>query len=105
MLVNLPAAKKVHAAIKAGARTQREIRRMTKLLEDEVCDALAHLLLTVRTIRTETDGTTRWYVLTERREVKHNESPLSFSNIRCLMPSSRFNHPSNSEAEPYLRTW
>jgi hypothetical protein len=89
MIANLRAANKVHAAVKAGARTQKEIRRMTKLLQDDVCDALAYLILTVRTIRTETDGYTRQYLPAERREVETNESPLSFSTIRALMPTSR----------------
>jgi hypothetical protein len=98
MMANLKAVKRVYAAINAGARTQREIRRKTKLLEDQVGDALAYLLLTAGTIRTETHENSRLYFPTTPRMAANahgaqrgcvNDSPLSFSTIRGLMPRTR----------------
>ena len=86
MIVNLTAAKKVHAAIKAGARTQWEIRKKTKLPEDQIGDALAHLLITARMIRTETDNSTRLYFPAVKQHGLINDSPLSFSTMQGLMP-------------------
>jgi hypothetical protein len=95
MTASLKIANRVYAAINSGARTQREIRQRTNLLEDEVGDALAYLLLTTGTIRTVTQGNSRLYfpttprtndeVTRERRETG-NDGPLSFSTIRGLMP-------------------
>jgi hypothetical protein len=98
MMANLKTADRVYAAINAGARTQREIRQKTKLLEDQVGDALAYLLLTAGTIRTVTHGSSRLYFPTTPRMVANepralrggvNDSPLSFSTIRWLMPRVR----------------
>lgn len=41
--MKLPPHEKVYLAIQRGARTQREIKRMTRLLPDLICDALASL--------------------------------------------------------------
>jgi len=56
---------RVLAAIRAGAHTQREIRRLTKLSSDEVCDALAQLLLWSRKIRTTIFAGQRHYFFNE----------------------------------------
>jgi hypothetical protein len=101
MIANLTAANKVHAAITAGARTQKEILRKTRLPEDQVADSIAYLLLTVRMIRTETDDYTRFYFPTTDRTVfsvvaeqsgSVNDTPdsaLSFSTMRGLMPRTQ----------------
>jgi hypothetical protein len=95
--MNLKVANRVYAAINGGARTQSEICQKTKLLEDQVGGALAYLLLTARTIRTETQEDSRLYFPTTPRRVANeigdqrggNDSPLSFSTIRWLMPRMR----------------
>jgi len=51
----------VREAIRCGARTQKEIAQTTKLPKDEVCDALANLLLWTREIRTDVINHTRMY--------------------------------------------
>ena len=89
MIINLTAANKVRAAIEAGARTQEEIRRKTKLAEDHVCDALAYLLLTVHAIRTASVGNTRFYFPIPQWSGEASESALSFSTMRGLMPRMR----------------
>ena len=97
-MANLKVANRVYAAINAGARTQTEILEQTKLLEDQVGDALAYLLLTAGTIRTKTRGNSRLYFPTTPCMVANvrgaqregvNDSPLSFSTIRGLMPRMR----------------
>jgi hypothetical protein len=97
-MANLKVAKRVYAAINAGARTQSEICQRTNLLEDQVGEALAYLLLTAGTIRTQTQEDSRLYFPTTPRTVANepgaqregvNDSPLSFSTIRWLMPRVR----------------
>src|SRR5207244_9071894 len=61
MLRKLSPADRVREAIRCGARTQKEIALTTKLPKDEVCDALANLLLWTREIRTDVINHTRRY--------------------------------------------
>jgi hypothetical protein len=51
MLRKLSPADRVREAIRCGADTQKEIVQVTKLPKDEVCDAIANLLLWTREIR------------------------------------------------------
>src|SRR5436190_6791375 len=59
MLRKLSPADRVREAIRCGAETQTEIVQVTKLPKDEVCDALANLLLWTREIRTDVINHTR----------------------------------------------
>src|SRR5712691_8159870 len=68
MLRKLSPADRVREAIRCGARTQKEIAQTTKLPKDEVCDALANLLLWTREIRTEVINHTRMYFVNETAE-------------------------------------
>src|SRR5215510_16302917 len=65
MLRKLSPADRVREAIRCGARTQKEIAQATKLPKDEVCDALANLLLWTREIRTDVINHTRMYFVNE----------------------------------------
>src|SRR6185436_8804607 len=68
MLRKLSPADRVREAIRCGARTQKEIAAVTKLPKDEVCDALANLLLWTREIRTQIVNHTRMYFVNEAAE-------------------------------------
>src|ERR1700694_1381508 len=68
MLRKLSPADRVREAIRCGARTQKELAQTTKLPKDEVCDALANLLLWTREIRTEVINHTRMYFVNEVAE-------------------------------------
>jgi hypothetical protein len=61
MLRKLSPSDRVREAIKLGARTQKEIAHVTRLPKDEVCDAIANLLLWTREIRTQMVNHTRMY--------------------------------------------
>lgn len=90
MIDNLTLAKEVQKAIDKGAQTLRAICRRTKRKPDQVGQALAYLLLTARTTRTEIREGSRVYlpaVPPRRGPIK--ESPLSFSVLRALMPRAR----------------
>jgi hypothetical protein len=103
MLRKLSPADRVREAIRCGARTQKHIAQVTKLPKDEVCDALANLLLWTREIRTEVISHTRMYFVNEaaeetagaRREThstrKRGRSGLesSFSSVGVLMPGRK----------------
>src|SRR5437588_8931135 len=103
MLRKLSPADRVREAIRCGAHTQKEIAQVTKLPKDEVCDALANLLLWTREIRTEVRNHTRMYfvneaaaLLAKANETAHNkpkrgESQLksSFSSVGVLMPGRK----------------
>ncbi|MDX6406776.1 MAG: hypothetical protein QOH70_4231 [Blastocatellia bacterium] len=68
MLRKLSPADRVREAIRCGARTQKEIAQVTRLPKDEVCDALANLLLWTREIRTQIVNHTRMYFVNEASE-------------------------------------
>jgi len=58
-----PQAQKVYEAIRAGARTHREIAMMTKLASDDVGEAIADLLLWQKAIGTKLEGEARRYFI------------------------------------------
>jgi hypothetical protein len=98
MLRKLSPADRVREAIRCGARTQKEIAQVTKLPKDEVCDALANLLLWTREIRTQVIHHTRMYFVNEtpedvarNREEARRKSSLtpSFSSVEVLMPGRK----------------
>lgn len=97
MLRKLSPADRVREAIRCGARTQKEIAHVTKLPKDEVCDALANLLLWTREIRTQIINHQRMYFVNEAIEelqktggnkAKRSLSP-SFSSVGVLMPGRK----------------
>ena len=100
MLRKLSPADRVREAIRCGARTQKEIAHVTKLPKDEVCDALANLLLWSREIRTQVISHTRMYFLNDAAEEsskareasagkrKRGLNP-SFSSVGVLMPGRK----------------
>jgi hypothetical protein len=99
MLRKLSPADRVREAIRCGARTQKEIAHVTRLPKDEVCDALANLLLWTREIRTQVIGHTRMYFVNEvteelakaREAVEAKRKGLSpsFSSVGVLMPGRK----------------
>jgi len=97
MLRKLSPADRVREAIRCGAHTQKEIAQVTKLPKDEVCDALANLLLWTREIRTQIINHTRMYFVNEVIEelAKANQVPKkrglnpSFSSVGVLMPGRK----------------
>ena len=100
MLRKLSPADRVREAIRCGAETQTEIAQVTRLPKDEVCDALANLLLWTREIRTEVFNHTRMYFVNETAEElsKAQESAHakrkrglnpSFSSVGVLMPGRK----------------
>jgi hypothetical protein len=97
MLRKLSPADRVREAIRCGAKTQKEIAHVTKLPKDEVCDALANLLLWTREIRTQIVNHQRMYFVNEALEelqktaanrMKRGFSP-SFSSVGVLMPGRK----------------
>lgn len=100
MLRKLSPADRVREAIRCGARTQKEIAQVTRLPKDEVCDALANLLLWTREIRTQIVNHTRMYFVNEVSEElmkareavedrrKRGLNP-SFSSVGVLMPGRK----------------
>jgi hypothetical protein len=98
MLRKLSPADRVREAIRCGAETQTEIAQITKLPKDEVCDALASLLLWTREIRTQVINHTRRYFVNEAMEElakartgakrKRSLNP-SFSSVGELMPGRK----------------
>jgi hypothetical protein len=98
MLRKLSPADRVREAIRCGARTQKEIAQVTKLPKDEVCDALANLLLWTREIRTQVVNHTRMYFVNETAEEqarnreearRKRELTPSFSSVGVLMPGRK----------------
>src|SRR5213596_3117025 len=97
LLRKLSPADRVREAIRCGARTQKHIAQVTKLPKDEVCDALANLLLWTREIRTQIINHTRMYFVNEVIEelAKANQVPKkrglnpSFSSVGVLMPGRK----------------
>ena len=98
MLRKLSPADRVREAIRCGAHTQKEIAQVTKLPKDEVCDALANLLLWTREIRTQIVRHQRMYFVNEDLEElaksqaaakrKRSLNP-SFSSVGELMPGRK----------------
>ena len=103
MLRKLSPADRVREAVRCGARTQKEIAQVTKLPKDEVCDALANLLLWTREIRTEIINHARMYFVNEaaeelskanesgqakRKRGRHEMNP-SFSSVGVLIPGRK----------------
>jgi len=98
MLRKLSPADRVREAIRCGAHTQKEIALVTKLPKDEVCDALANLLLWTREIRTQIVRHQRMYFVNEALEElarsqvtakrKRSLNP-SFSSVGELMPGRK----------------
>jgi hypothetical protein len=99
MLRKLSPADRVREAIRCGAHTQKEIAQVTKLPKDEVCDALANLLLWTREIRTQIVRRQRMYFVNEALEElakaqgagakrKRSLNP-SFSSVGVLMPGRK----------------
>jgi len=99
MLRKLSPADRVREAIRCGARTQKEIAQVTRLPKDEVCDALANLLLWTREIRTQIVNHTRMYFVNEASEeltrareaveAKRKRLNPSFSSVTVLMPGRK----------------
>ena len=100
MLRKLSPADRVREAIRCGARSQTEIAQVTRLPKDEVCDALANLLLWTREIRTQIVNHTRMYFVNEASEelLKAREAAEarrdrslnpSFSSVGVLMPGRK----------------
>ena len=98
MLRKLSPADRVREAIRCGAHTQREIAVVTRLPKDEVCDALANLLLWTREIRTQIIRHQRMYFVNEALEelAKSQEAAKrkrslnpSFSSVGELMPGRK----------------
>ena len=98
MLRKLSPADRVREAIRCGAHTQKEIAQVTKLPKDEVCDALANLLLWTREIRTQIVRHQRMYFVNEALEElvksqaaakrKRSLNP-SFASVGELMPGRK----------------
>jgi hypothetical protein len=80
MLRKLSPADRVREAIRCGAETQSEIVQITKLPKDEVCDALASLLLWTREIRTQVINHTRRYFVNEVMERWPRPRPYRSAN-------------------------
>jgi hypothetical protein len=97
MLRKLSPADRVREAIRCGAHTQKDIAQVTKLPKDEVCDALANLLLWTREIRTQIVNHTRMYFVNEAIEelaktsqaAKRRGLNPSFSSVGVLMPGRK----------------
>jgi hypothetical protein len=97
MLRKLSPADRVREAIRCGAETQTEIAQVTKLPKDEVCDALANLLLWTREIRTQIVRHQRRYFVNDAAEELTRAAPgkgkrgltPSFSSVGVLMPGRK----------------
>jgi hypothetical protein len=112
MLRKLSPADRVREAIRCGAETQTEIAQVTKLPKDEVCDALANLLLWTHEIRTQVIDHTRRYFVNEAVEEVSKASEgssakrrqgmnSSFSSVGVLMPGRK---PSAKGKKRSIRT-
>src|SRR2546421_852941 len=97
MLRKLSPADRVREAIRCGAGTQNEIAQVTRLPKDEVCDALANLLLWTREIRTQIVNHQRMYFVNEAMEELQKTAgnkarrglTASFSSVGVLMPGRK----------------
>src|SRR2546421_588314 len=99
ILRKMSPADRVREAIRCGAHTQKEIAQVTKLPKDEVCDALANLLLWTHEIRTQIVRHQRMYFVNEEIALlagtqtggakrKRSLNP-SFSSVGVLMPGRK----------------
>jgi hypothetical protein len=97
LLSKLSPVERVREAIRKGSRTQKEIRKITGLGDDEVGEALANLLLWTREIKTQMIDSTRHYFINESADLPIREEafnlpqrkrdlPSSFSALQGLMP-------------------
>lgn len=75
ILRKLSPADRVREAIRCGAETQTQIAQVTRLPKDEVCDALANLLLWTREIRTEARHNPRRYFVNDSPAVPVHSFP------------------------------
>jgi hypothetical protein len=87
MLRKLSPADRVREAIRCGAHTQKQIAEVTKLPKDEVCDALANLLLWTREIRTQVVRHQRMYFINEEMETLQKAQSAAQKRNRSLNPS------------------
>jgi hypothetical protein len=87
MLRKLSPADRVREAIRCGAHTQKEIAQVTKLPKDEVCDALANLLLWTHEIRTQIVRHQRMYFVNEEMELLAKAQAAAQKRSRSLSPS------------------
>jgi hypothetical protein len=87
MLRKLSPADRVREAIRCGAHTQKEIAQVTKLPKDEVCDALANLLLWTREIWTQIVRHQRMYFINEDMELLAKAQAAAQKRSRGLNPS------------------
>lgn len=87
MLRKLSPEDRVREAIRCGAHTQKEIVQVTKLPKDEVCDALANLLLWTREIRTQIVRHQRMYFINEDMELLAKAQAAAQKRSRSLNPS------------------
>jgi hypothetical protein len=96
-LRKLSPVERVREAIRRGARTQKEIRKVAGLGDDEVGEALANLLLWTREIKTHIIDNNRHYFINESADLPIREEafdlpqrkrdlPSSFSALQGLMP-------------------
>jgi hypothetical protein len=87
----------VREAIRRGAKTQKEIRKVAGLGDDEVGEALANLLLWTREIKTQMIDNNRHYFINESADMpireeafniprRKGDMPSSFSAVQGLMP-------------------
>jgi hypothetical protein len=107
LLSKLSPGERVKEAIRKGARTQKEIRKVAVLGDDEVGEALANLLLWTREIKTQIIDNNRHYFINESADLPIREEafniprrkgdvPSSFSAIPGLMPGK---NPEGEEPE------
>lgn len=87
MLRKLSPEDRVREAIRCGAHTQKELVQVTKLPKDEVCDALANLLLWTREIRTQIVRHQRMYFINEDMELLSKVQAAAQKRSRGLNPS------------------
>jgi hypothetical protein len=100
LLSKLSPVERVREAIRKGARTQKEIRKIAGLGDDEVGEALANLLLWTREIKTQLIDNSRQYFMNESADLPVREEafdlprrkgdlPSSFSAVQGLMPGRK----------------
>jgi hypothetical protein len=87
MLRKLSPEDRVREAVRCGSHTQKEIVQVTKLPKDEVCDALANLLLWTREIRTQIVRHQRMYFINEDMELLAKAQAAAQKRSRSLNPS------------------
>ena len=88
LLSKLSPVERVKEGIRKGARTQKEIRKLTGLGDDEVGEALANLLLWTREIKTQIIDNNRHYFLNESADLPIREEALNIPQRKADVPSS-----------------